>query len=62
MRHWCGAAEWGLSFARREEGRKESAKVTTETWYPWILAIMTYFWVFMHFFRAVDKGGVRRRA
>lgn len=20
MRHWCGAAEWGLSFARREEG------------------------------------------
>lgn len=47
---------------RREEGRKESVKVTTETWYPWILAIMTYFWVFMHFFRAVDKGGVRRRA
>lgn len=30
--------------------KRESTKVTTETWYPWILAIMTYFWVYSRTF------------
>lgn len=45
MQLWCAVTLWGLGFASREGG---SAKVTTETWYPWILAILTYFWVFTH--------------
>lgn len=49
MQHWCGVTGWGLRFGSREGGRARkggSAEVTTETWYPWILAILTYFWVF----------------
>lgn len=65
MQHWCAVTVWGLCFGSREGGRAReggSAKVTTETWYPWISAILTYFWVFTQCFSAVDKGGVRWRA
>lgn len=51
MQCWCGVMLWGLCFGSREGGRAGkggSAKVTTETWYSWILAILTYFWLLTH--------------
>lgn len=54
---WCGTGvHWwngGCALVQERDKRERkgrSAKVTTETWYPWILAIVTYFWVFTLFF------------